>query len=222
MRILVIEDNVPIADAIRVMLEHRKFVVNLVHDGNAGFEQLLNGSYDAAIVDIVLPGRDGFSICQKAREEGVQTPLLALTARDAVEDRVRGLNCGADDYLIKPFAQEELMARLNSLLRRGERPTSSKLTVGKLKMDIAARTASYDDKSVALGTTEFRMLEYMARNANVAFTRVQLLDKLWDYEFEGSSNIVDVYISQLRRKLKPFGAEHLIQTVWGVGYKLAA
>jgi DNA-binding response OmpR family regulator len=222
MRILIIEDNAVIAGAVRDMLERRKYAVDIAVDGELGLDHLLRGTYDAAIVDIALPKRDGFSIAKEARAQSIQTPLLMLTARDAVEDRVAGLDCGADDYLVKPFVETELIARLNAILRRGARPISERLECEKLAVDVAARSATYDGKRLELGTTEFRLLEFLARNAGIALSRTKLLEAVWDYEFDGSSNIVDVYVSQLRRKLKKVGAKDLIATVWGVGYKLTA
>jgi DNA-binding response OmpR family regulator len=169
----------------------------------------------------MLPRRDGFSLCREARSEGIATPLLILTARDAVEDRIRGLDAGADDYLIKPFADEELAARLRALLRRAERPVQTgALVVGSLVVDPGARAATVGDRPLDLGATEFRFLEFLARNRGMTFSRTQILEKIWDYDFQGSSNIVDVYVSQLRRKLRALGANVSILTVWGVGYKL--
>jgi two-component system, OmpR family, response regulator len=223
MRVLVVEDNLEIATAIKTMLARRKFAVDLAPDGESGLEFLLRGTYDVAIVDVVLPRRDGFSICRLARAEGITTPLLILTARDAVEDRIRGLDAGADDYLIKPFADEELAARLRALLRRGDRPVqSSAIVVGSLLLDPNARVATVADRPLDLGATEFRFLELLARNHGMTFSRTQILEKIWDYDFQGSSNIVDVYVSQLRRKLRAAGLNASIVTVWGVGYKLVA
>jgi DNA-binding response OmpR family regulator len=219
MRILVIEDNASVAAAVRAMLERRKYAVDVAADGNTGLDHLLRQTYDAAIVDIVLPGRDGFAIAAAARADGVQTPMLMLTARDGVEDRVRGLDSGADDYLIKPFEEEELIARVRALLRRGDRPVKDILRAGDLAVDVTARQATYGGKSIPLGLTEFRMLEFFARNAGLVLSREHLLERLWEYDFDGSSNIVDVYVSQLRRKLKRAGADGVIKTVWGVGYK---
>jgi two-component system OmpR family response regulator len=220
MRILVVEDNLPIARAVQTMLEAQKFASNVVTDGETGLDHLLRQSYDAAIVDVGLPGMDGFTVARNARAEGVQTPILMLTARDAVEDRVHGLDCGADDYLVKPFVEQELIARLRAILRRGDRPLVDALEVGKLRVDVGARTATYDSRPLELGATEFRLLELFARNAGIALSRAQVLERIWDYDFDGSSNIVDVYVSQLRRKLKKLGASGVIETVWGVGYRL--
>jgi len=221
MRVLVIEDNQEIAEALRAMLARQRFAVDVAADGDQGLDHILRGTYDVAIVDVVLPKRDGFSICRTARAEGVQTPLLVLTARDAVEDRIRGLDSGADDYLIKPFAEEELSARLRALLRRAERPTrSSALLVGDLSVDALARTAAVGSKALGVGATEFRLLELLARNRGMTLSRTQILERIWEYEFGGSSNIVDVYVSQLRRKLRNMRSTASIVTVWGVGYKL--
>jgi DNA-binding response OmpR family regulator len=222
MRILIVEDNLSIAQALQTMLESQKFAANVVTDGAAGLDHLLRQSYDAAIVDVGLPGMDGFSVARSARAEGIQTPILMLTARDAVEDRVAGLDCGADDYLVKPFVEEELIARVRALLRRADRPVVSVITVGKLTIDLGGRSVTYAGAGVDLGATEFRLLELLGRNAGIALSRVQILERIWDYDFEGSSNIVDVYVSQLRRKLRKQGADGIIETVWGVGYRLTA
>jgi DNA-binding response OmpR family regulator len=219
-RILVVEDNLPIARAVRSMLEAQKFAASIVTDGRTGLDRLVGETYDAAIVDVGLPGIDGFAVARGARAEGVRTPILMLTARDAVEDRVAGLDCGADDYLVKPFVENELIARLRALLRRSDRPPVTSIEVGGLRVDIGGRSAFYDAKPIDLGATEFRLLELLARNAGIALSRSQILERVWDYDFEGSSNIVDVYVSQLRRKLRKLGGEGLIETVWGVGYRL--
>jgi two-component system, OmpR family, response regulator len=212
MRVLVVEDNLPVAESIRTMLEARKYAANVVTNGEAGLDHLLRRCYDAAVIDVGLPGMDGFALARSARAEGVQTPILMLTARDAVEDRVAGLDCGADDYLVKPFVEDELMARIAAILRRADRPLLGVVEVGALRIDLAGRSVSYDGKPVVLGATEFRLLEFLAR----------IVERIWDYEFEGSSNIVDVYVSQLRRKLKGLGAGNAIETVWGIGYRLRA
>ena len=222
MRILVVEDNLSIARAVQTMLESQKFAANVVTDGESGLDHLLRQSYDAAIVDVGLPGMDGFEVARSARAEGVQTPILMLTARDAVEDRVAGLDCGADDYLVKPFVEGELIARLRAILRRADRPLVSLIEVGKLRVDVGGRSARYDGKEIDLGATEFRLLELLARNAGIALSRMQILERIWDYDFDGSSNIVDVYVSQLRRKLKKLGGNGIIETVWGVGYRLTS
>jgi DNA-binding response OmpR family regulator len=222
MRVLVVEDNAPVAESIRLMLEARKYAANVVTDGETGLDHLLRRCYDAAVIDVGLPGIDGFALARSARAEGVQTPILMLTARDAVEDRVAGLDCGADDYLVKPFVEEELIARVAAILRRADRPVLGIVEVGALRIDLAARSVTYSGKPVSLGATEFRLLEFLARNAGMALSRTQIVERIWDYDFDGSSNIVDVYVSQLRRKLKALGASGVIETVWGIGYRLKA
>jgi DNA-binding response OmpR family regulator len=222
LRILVVEDQGDIADAIRAMLERRKYAVDVAADGESGLDMLLRGTYDAAVIDVVLPGRDGFTISREARAEGVATPVLMLTARDAVEDRVRGLDAGADDYLVKPFVEDELLARLRALLRRGALPVRATLQVGDLVVDRGARSVRVMGREVALGATEFRLLEYLAANAGIALTRAQILERVWGEDFDGSSNVVDVYVSAVRKKLAAVGARDRIATVWGVGYSLHA
>ncbi len=222
MRVLVVEDSLPVAQSIQFMLEARKFAANVVTDGEAGLDHLLRRCYDAAIIDVKLPGLDGFAVARRARAEGVETPILMLTACDAVEDRVAGLDCGADDYLVKPFVEEELIARLRAILRRADRPLVSVIELGALRVDVGGRAAAYGGTPLVLGSTEFRLLEFLARNAGIALSRSQIVERIWDYDFDGSSNIVDVYISQLRRKFKALGGKGVIETVWGVGYRLTS
>ena len=205
------------------MLGRRRYEVEIAVDGTTGLERLLTRNYDVAIVDVGLPGRDGFSICRAARAEHIATPMLILTARDAVVDRIRGLDAGADDYLVKPFAEDELAARLRALLRRAHRPPHSlSYAIGSLVVDGVARSASVAGIPLALGATEFRILELLARNQGMMLTRTQILERIWDDDFDGSSNIVDVYVSQLRRKFRTAKTSAEIKTVWGSGYKLVA
>jgi DNA-binding response OmpR family regulator len=220
MRILLVEDNAEIADSVKRMLERERYAIAHVADGESALTQLIDGEYDLAVLDLVLPKRDGFTVCAEARQAGVTIPVLMLTARDAIEDRVRGLDCGADDYLVKPFQAKELLARVRALLRRGERPLQTIVDSGALRVDVSARRAFINDRELSLGTTEFRLLEYLARNAGITMSRAQILDRVWGDDFAGSSNIVDVYVGQLRRKLREAGADDVILTVWGVGYRL--
>jgi DNA-binding response OmpR family regulator len=222
MRVLVIEDNEAVGDSIRRMLEAQRYAANVVADGETGLDHLVNHSYDVAVVDVGLPKMNGFEVARSARQAGVHTPILMLTARDAVEDRVAGLHCGADDYLAKPFVEEELLARLGAMVRRSERPFVGIVTSGKLRIDLAARNVEYDGTPLTLGSTEFRVLEFFARNSGIALTRSQVVERIWDYDFDGSSNIVDVYVSQLRRKFAKLGAKNVIETVWGIGYRFSA
>ena len=222
MRVLLIEDDVEIAEGVRMLLERRKFAVHVAHDGDAGFTALSHDHFDVAIVDVGLPKCDGFTIARQARAAGILTPMLMLTARDAVEDRVRGLDAGADDYLVKPFVEDELYARLRALLRRGPLPVRERFVVGNLVIDSSARTLEVGGKPVRLAATEFRVLEYLAANAGIVLSRDQILDFVWGTSFDGSRNVVEVYVSAIRRKLRAIGAADRLVTVWGVGYKLTA
>jgi DNA-binding response OmpR family regulator len=221
-RILLIEDDVEIAASLQLLLERRQCSVHVARDGESGLAALSAHRFDVAIVDIVLPKRDGFSIASHARASGIQTPILMLTARDAVEDRVRGLNAGADDYLTKPFAEDELHARLRALVRRGGMPQRGAYTVGDLVVDSGARTVAIAGQFLSLGPTEFRILEYLAAHAPNVLTKEDILTFIWGTSFEGSCNIVDVYLSTIRSKLRRFRAEGRLVTVRRFGYKLIA
>jgi DNA-binding response OmpR family regulator len=221
-RVLLVEDDPVEAAAIRDMLGRARFAVHLETDGQAGLDALLSDTFDVAVLDIDLPARDGFGICRAARAENIDVPLLVVTDRDAVEDRVRALDAGADDYLIVPFAEAEFAARLRALLRRGRRPVRERLTAGELIVDHGARTVTVAGRPLAFASTEFRVIEYLAINANIAISRSQMLERVWGDQFEGEPNIVDVYVSSIRRKLQRAGAQRCIETVWGVGYRLVA
>jgi DNA-binding response OmpR family regulator len=204
------------------MLEDSLFAATIAGDGKAALDQLLRHTHDAAIVDIGLPDIDGFEVVRRARQEGVRIPILMLTGRDGIEDRVRGFESGADDYLVKPFAEGELLARLRALLRRSsERVEGDVLQVGALQVDVTACTASFAGKPLHLGPTEFRLLELFARNAGMTLPRTKILERLRE-ERDGASNVVDVFVSQLRNKLKRCGGDHVIETIWNVGYRLKA
>ena len=222
MRVLVVEDDAAAGESIARMLEAQRYAANVVRDGETGLDHLVNRSYDVAVVDVGLPGIDGFTLARNARAAGVQTPILMLTARDAVADRVAGLECGADDYMVKPFVEEEFIARIGAILRRAARPLLGVLEVGALRVDPAARSVTYEGKAVRLGATEFRLLEFLARNAGIALSRAHIVERIWDYDLDSSSNIVDVYVSQLRHKLGKVGASDIIETVWGIGYRIRA
>ena len=222
MRVLLIEDDVEVAEGVRTLLERRKFAVHVVRDGDEGFRALSDDRFDVAVVDVGVPKRDGFTIARQARAAGILTPMLMLTARDAVEDRVRGLDAGADDYLVKPFVEEELHARLRALLRRRSMPVRECFVVGDLVIDSGARTLKIGGKAVKLAATEFRLLEYLAANAGTVLSRNQILEFVWGMSFDGSRNVVPVYVSAIRRKLRAIGAANRLVTVWGVGYKLTA
>ena len=209
-----------IADSVRVMLERQRFAVRVVGDGEAGLDALLEDTFDAAVVDLVLPKRDGFSICRAAREEGIQTPLLILTARDAVEDRITGLDSGADDYLTKPFEFGELLARLRALFRRPNELRSPQIAVGDLTIDTASQTAKRGTRTISLTAKEYALLEFLARNAGRVVGRSEIAEHVWDETFDPFSNLIEVYVNRLRRKLGDDDKKPLLQTRRGSGYIL--
>jgi two-component system OmpR family response regulator len=222
MRILIIEDDQRLTRLIKQVMEEEKLTVDVAHDGDTGLELALRGMYDVAVVDWMLPGRDGPAICRSIRAAHLPTALLLLTARSQVEDRVAGLDSGADDYLIKPFSFEELLARVRALGRRfdvgsGDR---SELRCGGLVLDLRAHTARRGNMPLDLSTTEWNLLECFLRHPRQALTRQQILDYVWSYECEVQPSLVEVYISYLRRKLNQPGKRDPIQTVRGLGYRL--
>ena len=218
MRLLIAEDDPKLAGALSRGLRKEGYAVDVAADGD---QALLNArvyEYDAVILDIMLPGPDGVSVCRTLREEERWAPVLMLTALDGPSDRIRGLDAGADDYLVKPFEFGELVARVRALLRRGRLERPAVLTVGDLEVDPAARAVSRGGRHVELTTREFAVLEFLVRHAGTVVSRTQLLDHVWDCNYEGSTNLVDVYVGYLRRKLEePFGRP-LIRTVRGAGY----
>ena len=220
MRILLVEDEPKMARAIRRGLEQEGHAVDVAADGEDGLSRALAGDYDAVVLDVMLPGRDGFSVCREMRAAGRWAPVVMLTARDAVDDRIRGLDAGADDYLVKPFAFGELLARLRALLRRGPLERPPVVVAGDVELDPAAHTVARAGILVELSTREFALLEFLIRRPGEVLRRERILEHVWDYTFGGSSNVVDVYVGYLRRKLEdPFGRP-LIRTVRGVGYAL--
>jgi two-component system OmpR family response regulator len=222
MRVLIVEDEVKMASLIRRGLREEGMAADVAIKGEDALWMAGATSYDAIVLDVMLPGINGFDVCRRLREEGVWAPVLMLTARDGVEDRVAGLDGGADDYLTKPFSFAELLARLRALVRRGsvERPTV--VTVGDLHLDPAARTVRRGDTDISLSAKEFALLETFMRRPGAVLDRLQLLEHAWDYEYENRSNVVDVYVRYLRQKIdRPFGVES-IETVRGAGYRLRA
>jgi len=219
LRVLLVEDHHEIAAAIAIMLKRRNYAVVRAENGHAGLALLCDGGFDLAIVDIVLPGLDGFAVCEGARRAGVDVPILILTARDSIADRVRGLDAGADDYLIKPFYEEELAARLRTLGRRARIAPAQQLIFGELIVDLGARCVSARGRVVPLAPTEFRIVELLARNKGFVLERHVILERVWGGEFEGESNIVDVYMSAIRRKFKETGLSFALRTVRGSGYR---
>jgi two-component system, OmpR family, response regulator len=220
MRVLVVEDEPAMASVLNRGLTEEGFAVDVATDGVDGLWYASEYDYDAIVLDVGLPGRDGFGLLADLRTAGSWVPVLFLTARDAVQDRVRGLDLGADDYLTKPFAFPELLARLRVLLRRGARPRPAVLQVGELHLDPSRRTATRADIPLALTAKEFAVLECFMRRAGEVLTRAQLIEHVWDADFANDSNIVDVYVASLRSKLdRPFGTR-MLETVRGVGYRL--
>lgn len=222
MRALVVEDNPRLRQSLRLSLVDEGYAVDEAADGPKGQELAEREAYDAIVLDLMLPGKDGLAVCRDLRAEGVTTPILMLTARDTVEDRVRGLDSGADDYLVKPFALQELLARLRSLLRRETPSKAGVLRAADLDLDPAAHTVVRGNDYVALTAKEFAILEFLLRHTNRVVRRDQLEDHVWSYDFEGISNVVDVYIRRLRRKIDDRFEVKLIDTVRGVGYRLTS
>ena len=220
MRILLVEDQPKLARAVSRGLEREGYAVDVAGRGDDALFQARVYEYDAVVLDVLLPGGNGFEVCRTLREDGCWSPILMLTARDRVDDRIRGLDAGADDYLVKPFAFGELLARLRALIRRTPSERPAVLRIGDLVIDPATRTVTRDDRPVDLTAREFAVLEFLARHAGEVVTRTQMIEHVWDRNFEGASNIVDVYVGYLRRKLEqPFGRP-LIRTIRGAGYAL--
>jgi DNA-binding response OmpR family regulator len=222
MRVLVIEDDKRLAEMIRKMLITEQYSVDLIHDGAEGMELALRSIYELAVIDWMLPGRDGPSIVRAVRNDHIQMGILMLTARSQVEDRVKGLESGADDYLVKPFAMDELLARLHSISRRfnPEAADAMELRVGNLVMDLRMHTLRRGEKAIELSRTEWDLLEYLMLHPRQTFTRQNILDHVWSYEGGVKEDLVDVYISYLRQKLNVPGLGDPICTVRGVGYRL--
>lgn len=222
MRILVVDDDRRLCTVIKRGLLEEAYAVDLAYDGEEGEYLAEVSPYDLIILDIMLPVKNGIEVCQELRGKRVNTPILMLTAKDTVEDRVRGLDTGADDYLVKPFAFGELLARVRALLRREGISKSPELRVGNLTLNTLTRQVWRGRKPVELTTKEYVILEYFMRHPNVVITRTMLEEHAWDYDFDSLSNLVDVYIRRLRRKIDIDGEDSLIQTVRGAGYRLKA
>jgi two-component system OmpR family response regulator len=218
MHILLVEDELKMARALRRGLEQEGHSVDSATDGDDALSRGVEFEYDAIVLDVMLPGRDGFSICRELRARDRWAPVLMLRARDAVEDRIRGLDAGADDYLVKPFAFGELLARLRALARRGVSERPAIITVGDVELDPAAHTVTREGRLVDLSVREFSLLEFLMRHAGEVVTRTRILEQVWDVNYDSFSNVVDVYVGYLRRKIElPFGRS-FIRTVRGVGY----
>ena len=220
MRVLIVEDHLKMAGLIRRGLRKEGMAADVAGNGEDALGRAQATEYDVIILDLMLPGIDGFEVCRRLRDEGVWTPILMLTARDAVRDRVAGLDGGADDYLTKPFSYAELLARLRALVRRGPVERPAELRIGDLRLDPARRQVWRGEAEIGLSPKEFSILETFMRRPGEVLSRFQLLEHAWDYDYENRSNVVDSYIRLLRRKIdRPFGVE-TIETVRGVGYRL--
>jgi two-component system, OmpR family, response regulator len=222
MRVLVVEDEARMSRVLKRSLEEEGHAVDLAPDGPEGLWLATENGYAAIVLDVMLPGFDGFELCRKLRAAGVWAPVLMLTARDAIADRVRGLDAGADDYLVKPFSLLELSARLRALARRDDRARPATLRAGDLRLDPASKRAWRGGTELHLSPKEFALLELFLRHPGVVLTRSQILDAAWDFAYDGTSNVVDQYVTYLRRKVDvPFG-RHDLETVRGMGYRLRA
>ena len=218
MRILFAEDDARLGALVTRVLREEGHVVEWVRDGDAAVAQLADGGFDLAILDVMMPGRDGFRVAAGQRARGDAVPILLLTARGTVDDRVRGLDAGADDYLVKPFAMPELLARVRALGRRPSAAPSETLRAGVVALDTRARRASVAGRNVDLTAREYALLELFLRNPGVVLSRTQILDRVWSYDYDGASNVVETYVRYLRRKLG--ASSGMIRTVRGMGYRL--
>lgn len=220
MRVLLVEDEKKVAEFIRRGLKEEGYAVDVTRDGDEGLAMARETDYDLIILDIMLPGRDGFCVCEHVRSLGIETPILMLTARDDVKDKVRGLDAGADDYLTKPFAFEELLARIRALVRKRYRQAHTRLKVADLVLDRVSHRVTRGDREIELTPKEFALLEYLMMNAGSVVTRTMIAEHVWNLDFDTFTNVIDVYISYLRRKIDKDHDKKLIHTIKGRGYML--
>src|SRR5512136_941949 len=221
MRILIVEDERQIAAFLERGLKEEGYAIDVVYNGNDALDWAAAVEYDGIVLDVMLPGRDGFSVCRELRARGSKTPVLMLTARDTVDDRVTGLDIGADDYLVKPFAFKELVARLRAVTRRQTDTRSVELQVGDLTLNTVTHMAQRGERRIELTTKEYNLLEFLMRNPNRVLTRTQIAEHVWNLDFLSESNVVDVYIRYLRRKIDGANELKLIRTVRGSGYLIS-
>jgi heavy metal response regulator len=220
MRILVIEDEKHIADFIKQGLKEESYSVDIAYDGEKGYFLAGTEEYDTIVLDLMIPKIDGLTLCKKLRQDKIATPILMLTARDSVDDKVAGLDSGAEDYLTKPFAFKELLARIRVLLRKNESVTPTKLEVDDLVLDLLAHHVTRDGEEIMLTTKEFSLLEYLMRNAGHVVTRTSISAHVWDINFDTTTNVIDVHITALRRKIDYAHKKKLIHTIRGRGYTI--
>ena len=218
MRLLVVEDEIHLQNIIKKRLIKEHYSVDACGDGREALDYLAASPYDAVILDIMLPGLSGIEVLKRIRAEGNRVPVLFLTARDGVDDRVSGLDCGADDYLVKPFAFEELLARIRVMLRRSTEHTTDELTLADLTVNLKSHQVSRNGQNIELSGKEYAMLEYLIRNQGRVLSREQIEQHVWSFDYEGGSNMVDVYIRYLRKKIDEGFEQKLIHTVRGAGY----
>ena len=221
MRILVVEDEAGVAGFVKQGLMEAGYVVDVASDGQEGLEYALAFEYDAIVLDIMLPKMNGLDVLREIRERRVKSPVLLLTARDTVDDRVQGLDFGADDYLVKPFAFAELLARIRSLLRRPPLQTGNVIRISDLEMDVASREVRRAGERIELSPREFALLELLLRHPKQVLSRTQIVERVWNFDFYSDTNVVDVYIGYLRRKIDHGQALPLIKTIRGVGYRIS-
>ncbi len=220
MRLLVIEDEQKVANFIKQGLEEEGYAVDHAADGASGLQMALEGLHDVIVLDVMLPKLDGLSVLQQLRQETITTPVLLLTVRATIEDKVLGLDAGADDYLTKPFAFEEFVARVRALLRRRAETAPPVLRVADLTLDPARRVVSRGDQKIELTPREFALLDYFMRNPDRVLTRTMIANRVWDYSFDAATNVIDVYVNYLRKKIDTGHEPKLLHTVRGVGYVL--
>lgn len=220
MRILVVEDEKNLNDIIVKKLKLEKYGVDSCFDGKEALDYIFSTDYDAVILDIMLPKLDGFEVLKKIRSQEIKTPVLLLTARDGIDDRVKGLDYGADDYLVKPFAFDELLARIRVMLRRTSNNVNNVFTIADLIVDCDSQTVTRNNNAIKLSAREFTILEYMIRNKEKVLTRDKIEQHIWNYDYEGGTNVIDVYVRYLRKKIDNDYTPKLIHTIRGVGYVL--
>ncbi|MBD2241130.1 MULTISPECIES: response regulator transcription factor [Tolypothrix] len=219
MNVLFVEDEAKIANFVRDGLKEQGFVVDYCDNGDEGYLKALDNEYDALILDIMVPGKDGLSILKQLRQKGRNTPVILLTARNELDDRLEGLNLGADDYIAKPFFVEELAARIHAVVRRSLGDRQNLLSVGPIKLDRITREVTCDGQVVELTTREFNLVEYLMRSPGRVFTRTQILEHVWGYDFNPNTNVVDVCIQRIRKKIDSITGLTWIESVRGVGYR---
>ncbi len=222
MRLLIVEDERQIASFLERGLKEEGYAVDVVYNGNDGLDWAAAVEYDLIVLDVMLPGRDGYSVCRELRQRGVKTPVLMLTARDTVDDRVTGLDSGADDYLVKPFAFKELLARLRAITRRQGESKSVELQLADLSLNTLTHSAQRGDRRIELTAKEYALLEFLLRNPNRVLSRTQIGEHVWNLDFVPESNVVDVYIRYLRKKIDDGFENKLIKTMRGSGYLISA